>query len=263
MELANKLKRVTAAALIGGTMVAWASSAQAQSVSWTGYYLGGGVGSRWSDVDWSTESIYAPVAFPAPGYYTPLYGPNATLGSSGFRGTLFGGYNWQSGNMIWGVEADLGIANSKETLSGTPGVNYFGNTPGDRFSTELGLDGSFRLRGGVLVLPSLLAYATGGLALQQVTMTSSCGAQTTPTFCNFGIGLGQLSESTTATLIGWTLGGGLEAALNNHWTARAEYRFSDFGTYDHQFFSGNSQLQWTGGASISTQILNVGLSYKF
>lgn len=263
MKLANLAKHAGAAALIGVAAVAWVSSAQAQSPSWTGFYLGGAVGGRRAEADWSTQSIYAPIAIPAPGYYTPLSNPNAALNSNGFRGALFGGYNWQSGSWVWGVEADLGIANSKASMSGTPGVNYFGTASGDQLSAELGLDGSVRLRGGVLVLPSLLVYATGGLALQQATLKSSCGPQTTATFCNFGSGLGLLSESATNTMAGWTLGGGLEAALDNHWTARAEYRYSDFGTYDHHFFSENSQLQWTGGASISTQIWNVGLAYKF
>ena len=32
---------------------------------------------------------------------------------------------------------------------------------------------------------------------------------------------------------GWTIGGGIEAALNRNWSARVEYLYLDFGSANH------------------------------
>ena len=37
------------------------------------------------------------------------------------------------------------------------------------------------------------------------------------------------SGANSATRVGWTLGAGVEYAVNNHWSLRAEYRYTDFG----------------------------------
>ena len=34
------------------------------------------------------------------------------------------------------------------------------------------------------------------------------------------------------TRSGWTVGGGLEYAITNNWSVRAEYRYSDFGGFN-------------------------------
>ncbi len=47
-----------------------------------------------------------------------------------------------------------------------------------------------------------------------------------------GIGF---SEKTSKIRKGWTLGGGAELALDNHWTVRAEYFYTHFGKQDFNF----------------------------
>ena len=45
-----------------------------------------------------------------------------------------------------------------------------------------------------------------------------------------------LIQSQT-TRAGWTIGGGLEFAVTNNWSVRAEYRYSDFGTFNNNTFN--------------------------
>ena len=35
------------------------------------------------------------------------------------------------------------------------------------------------------------------------------------------------------TLVGWTIGGGIEAALTRNWLLRGEYRYADYGTQSY------------------------------
>ena len=60
---------------------------------------------------------------------------------------------------------------------------------------------------------------------------------------------------------GWTADGGIEAALSEHWTAKAEYLYLDLGRITHAMpdvFGGNDQFSTT----IRDPILGVGLNYK-
>ena len=95
--------------------------------------------------------------------------------------------------------------------------------------------------GGVLVNPGTLIYATGGAAWQQYRSASTCSpiVSTSPvgilSNCaptNYFTGtLGPSVISHDITKVGWTIGGGLETRIfSSNWTARAEYRYADFGT---------------------------------
>jgi len=44
------------------------------------------------------------------------------------------------------------------------------------------------------------------------------------------------SETASTTKIGWTVGGGLEDVLVGNWLAKIEFRYSDFGHFNHAFF---------------------------
>jgi opacity protein-like surface antigen len=46
------------------------------------------------------------------------------------------------------------------------------------------------------------------------------------------------SSGILQTRAGWTVGGGLEYAVTNNWSVRAEYRYSDFGRYTDFPFAG-------------------------
>jgi len=236
------------------------------SSSWTGFYLGLGVGSRATrtDATVTSESI------------GPLFQP-ADLGSIatgqpldgiGFRASPYVGYNWQfAPRWIAGLEGDVGFANQASARGAFPvplALVEVDPSGSDIFAVKATWDASLRGRLGFLVTPSTLAYATGGVAWQHYDVRSACdcssgGANLTPKV---------VSDSTTRA--GWTVGGGLETALWGNWLARAEYRYADFGTSSLTVaragtigvpgpFASNDNVD----ARLRTHTATFGLAYKF
>jgi outer membrane immunogenic protein len=75
-------------------------------------------------------------------------------------------------------------------------------------------------------------------------------------------------------VIGWTLGGGAEWALNRHWTLRAEYLYLNFGNvtanasvsdnvnvYPSNSATYTSNLATTG--NLTAHIARAGVNYRF
>src|SRR5437879_4896211 len=73
--------------------------------TWTGFYVGGNVGYSWgrsrTDVSFSNSATGAPIVPPA---------GSITNASANLNGAIGGGqigYNWQTNNVVWGLEADI------------------------------------------------------------------------------------------------------------------------------------------------------------
>lgn len=74
--------------------------------------------------------------------------------------------------------------------------------------------------------PSLLLYATGGLALGQTELSSSafCSTCTPPSFTQ-----PNTTNQITKTSAGWTVGAGAEWVFTPRWSLKAEYLYVDLG----------------------------------
>jgi outer membrane immunogenic protein len=225
-----------------------------QVATWTGFYVGGSLGARTSDVNWTSVSF-------TDGF--PIDGPGnaAGLGNSSARVGIYLGYNWQvSSLVVLGLEGDAAWANNDRTHGGFPGFSAIDTDPAtDSLRVKLGWDGSIRGRLGFLVTPNILIYGTGGAAWQQVTATSQCNEVSSGTsFCVPGLFTG----TTSTTRAGWTAGGGIEAMIMPHVALRGEYRFSDFGHFANTLPPApdtgiNSDVR------VRTNIATVGVAYKF
>jgi outer membrane immunogenic protein len=217
---------------------------------WTGFYTGGSIGGRWSDVDWQNVSFTAVGAGPIVGNNT------ASLDDISVRVGGYIGYNWKiAPAWLAGLEADIAWADNKKTITPIP-LGQAPTTAGPNFdSIKLGWDGSVRGRLGVLVSPTWLLYGTGGVAWQEIKANSTCipGGG----FCGTAV-----SGTTSTTKAGWTIGGGMETALPNNWLARAEYRYADFGHITNDI----PLAPVTGVHSVlnvKTQTALFGLAYKY
>jgi outer membrane immunogenic protein len=229
--------------------------------SWTGFYIGGSLGARFTDITWTTTAIGSPLGPP-----DPTTSPVSVFDSSSFRGGGYVGYNWQF-SPLWvaGIEGDLAWADNSKTLGGIPGTFGTGGEgvgPGaaalDSSQVKLGWDGSIRGRIGYLIMPTFLLYATGGAAWQHVDINASCnGSPTNDSWC-----VAVRNESASAVQTGWTVGGGIEAAIWGNWLARVEYRYADFGDINHTFFAGTVD-QVVTSVSLKTHTILGGLAYKF
>ena len=162
-------------------------------------------------------------------------GDLATYNPSGVIGGAHVGYNYQMGQFVAGLEGDV----NGSSYNGS-GISALGNS----YGTTENIDGSVRGRLG-MAWDRALVYATGGVAFGDFQNTYSSGGFT---------------DSPSTTRVGWTVGGGVEYAVDNNWSIRAEYRYTDFGYF--------SQYSPTAlGAAVSQHEIDnrvqVGFSYKF
>ncbi len=213
--------------LLGTTMIAGlliAGAAQAADMplkappraapyysDWTGFYVFGFGGYSWGRIspdDFSIEEVFG----------TGFHNPKPKGGVFGFGG----GYLWQYGAWVGGLEVDYGFSNEKETQT-VPfeleeGVFF-------RLHSKIDALGSARLRAGYLFTPNVLAYGTAGVAWGRSELSfSECGKS-----CE--------TISAKPNLFGWVAGGGLEYKLFEHVRIRGEYLHYDFGSTSYAFQS--------------------------
>lgn len=63
---------------------------------------------------------------------------------------------------------------------------------------------------------------------------------------------------------GWTLGGGVEYAMDDKWSIRIEYSHSDFGTKHYMNpHSGGSPTPGDAWAKLTDERVSLGLNYRF
>jgi outer membrane immunogenic protein len=230
-----------------------------QPQNWTGLYLGASGGMRYEQHKWTTNSTGG-AAITVPN--------NEDFNDTGARFGGFVGYNIQlTPKIVAGIEADFAWGKTKTSTSHTiPGTIAGGPVPlalglNDTSTFETGWDASLRGRIGALITPDTLVYLTGGMAWQQIKAQATCDA-TTSVVCFTQ----SHAETQKDTLTGWTFGGGIESVLAGAWTGRIEYRYAQYGDFNHLFFpmpgclcDGN--LDTT--ISLSTHTFVAGIAYKF
>jgi len=233
------------------------------AATWSGPYAGLGLGTHTTDVDGSVLSGTSNGA----NIIGCLGGcvSGVPFNGTAFRVSPYVGFNWQfAPNWVAGVEADFGWADRTVTRNGMlyPGggsLIYLTGRGDDAFSVRTTWDASVRGRLGLLVAPTVLLYATGGVAWQHVETTSTCGSVSCPAG---GFAPGVIAH--TRNPIGWTAGGGFETMLRGQWIARAEYRYADFGTLTHtdtRTIPGVVQVS-SYAVDLKTHTATLGLAYK-
>ena len=157
---------------------------------------------------------------------------------------MYLGYNWQVGNWVVGAEGDVAYGQGNNSIKGIPGAEnpvQLGSPGNDTVTIKDSWDASVRARGGFLITPNMLLYATAGASWIHLEASAFCGSVSPIGWCRGPAGptsnVGTTSTVST-TRIGWTAGGGIEAMLWSNWLARIEYRYSDYGTFGYTLFSG-------------------------
>jgi outer membrane immunogenic protein len=150
-----------------GAPAPYTTQPPAVAYTWSDPYVGANLGYQWASVG------------------------NLPNNPDGIAGGVQAGYNWQSGQLVLGGEADLQGSAAEETFAPYKFSNpWFGTVRG---------------RAG-FALNNILLYATAGLAYGGGRLTFA-----------------GLSEEQTH--VGWTGGGGIELGLTPNWSAKAEYLF--------------------------------------
>jgi outer membrane immunogenic protein len=120
------------------------------------------------------------------------------------------------------------------------------------FTTHIPVQGSVRGRLGY-AFDRILVYVTGGAEFADVQNT----------FSSRGI-IGAFpggTDSFSSVRTGWTLGGGVEYAIADNWSLRAEYRYTDFGRYFDYF--ANTYPGYFLGMHLTDNSVRAGFSCKF
>jgi outer membrane immunogenic protein len=187
----------------------------AVAYNWTGFYVG--INGGWG---WGTGSLSGPP-------------PTGDMDSSGglIGGTV--GYNWQNGQIVWGVEADIDWSGI-ETDSRRCGVGVRCSVNNDWLGTARGRVG--------LAMDRWMPYITGGVAFGDVS-ASVTGFQ-----------------GKSDTRAGWTLGAGVEYAIAAPWTAKLEYLYVDLGDFSCGRACGTSGPD---KVEFRSHIVRAGLNYRF
>jgi outer membrane immunogenic protein len=153
--------------------------------TWTGFYVGLNAGYAFGQSNWTSP-----------------------MGSSGWfdvNGPLAGGTiggNYQIGQIVVGAEGDLDWQNVKGTLVGG-NCTLPGAVAASCRSASTWV-GTFRARIG-FAMDRVLLYATGGGAVADIKASLNA------------------LPWASSTELGWSSGIGVEVAMTDNWTAKAEY----------------------------------------
>jgi len=187
-----------------------APAVQAQQIDWTGAYVGVNAGYAGGKAKASAE------------------GENILgVTGSGFVGGAQAGYNFQSGQMVYGVETDIQYSNVKAEI--------------DFVGTEVGAKqrwvGTTRARVGYTPVEKVMTYATGGVAYGKTKVYAG-------------------DDSISKTKVGWAAGAGAEYAVDSNVSLKTEYLYTDLGKVNVDVVEG-------GNVKFKTHTVRAGVNYKF
>ena len=183
-----------------------------RSAIWTGAYLGINGGGGWG----SSREVGG----------TKIDVDGGLIG-------VHGGFNYQTGMIVFGVEGDADWANG----SGTTALGG-----GATLQSDLSFLGSIRGRLG-LAVDRTLFYGTAGIAFNSLGLeVDQPGSMI------------KISQSNT----GWVAGGGVEFKLNPNVSARVEALHYDFG---HQQYNFGGTVP--GKFDLDQNVVRAGLTFHF
>ncbi|PIT69588.1 porin [Bartonella tribocorum] len=240
----------------------------APSFSWTGFYIGGQVGNFSGKVDvYDSETK------------KKITDKDSAFKPSGFMGGIYVGSNVDLGNgIILGVETDAvwadreesktssavigenGVADFKTELTTAKATEATGKHISDIKATDKRIEsssikekwsGATRVRIGFAAVDRIMPYVAGGIAYTQLQVVDTLKAVEAG---GAEIASAKLSDKSK-TMVGFTIGGGIDFAMTDNVLLRAEYRYSDYGK--KAFVKDGNKI------SYKTNDFRVGVAYKF
>lgn len=263
------MKRILLASVAALGLVGTASAADlavkapvvyAPLFTWTGCYLGANGG--WVGSDESYKTYYAGIApdvsAAASALTSNTYSPKDSAGTVGGQF----GCQFQAGSWVIGGEWDWNWSGLKEDNTfyyGDP-TGAFGVPFNQYTHKEMDWFSTVRARVG-LAWDRVLIYATGGLAYAGFDSYNYIKLQPGP------LTVPEYNGAYDENRFGWTVGGGLEWAFSNNWTAKAEFLYMDFGSFDYTSplytFGVADGRQFKTEVDAKEYVARVGINYLF
>jgi outer membrane immunogenic protein len=229
----------------------------AVAFNWSGFHVGGTVGWAWSAFDPHSSTVidgYLPAA-------EDVAAVNATgaqsLKAKAWSGGIGAGFNWQTGQVVVGLEADIQALRLAGTVTNSGGYPTGGNVT-YAFTTSANTNWLLTVRPRLgWAIDNWLVFATGGLAVSDVSATFLWG-DSSPAPGVF--------ESATFTTVkaGYVVGGGVETAIGPRWSIKAEYLYVRMSTAS----TSASPVQWPGqvfthNTELRASVARAGASFRF
>jgi outer membrane immunogenic protein len=240
-------------------LIAALPAAAQEDSPWSGWYVGGNVGADWGDS--STKATVAAgtgaIVIPTPDIN--LINATGDDGSNrtGFTGGIEGGFNYQTGSLLLGLETDFvalevsqrQTVNFQSTLPLNPPATYQLN---QRAKTSWMW--SLRPRIGYVAGP-LLIYGTGGIATSDIKVDFGLSDNRTPQ--------NVVTGDHSKTKVGWIAGLGAGYAISPNISVKGEWLYADFGSVSTSVTSDRNFVTLTSEAKVRSNILRVGADYRF
>jgi outer membrane immunogenic protein len=228
--------------------------------NWTGFYAGANVGYSWGISDPNVNFFDASAFI--------IASSDHSFNIDGVIGGGQAGFNWQTGNWVWGAEADIQGSGQRGTgnFNCAAACSVIGPVT-ETLNQKLDWFGTVRGRLGFTVTPTLLLYGTGGLAYGEIETD--------------GLISDPASFSLNTLKTGWAAGGGIEDRIVGNWTVKLEYLYMDLGDVSSNGLTATgiivpgvphngppivnhlSTSFTASGPGITDSIVRLGANYKF
>ena len=269
--------------------------ARAGDAHWSGFYIGGNAGYGFGSASNSLGIVDGALTKchfcdntigggPTIDHLIAQSAGSPELKPHGFSGGLQLGYNWQAANWVYGLEVEAGALHQRDnngnsfglignTALGPLGGGVCGTTGLEScigsYSTKVSADWLFSLRPRLgYSFDNTLVYGTAGVAVTRLKFEQTYGDNITYPLVAGSTGAGgSVYSSAQAWRAGWVLGGGIEQALHEHWSLKAEYlymRFAGVNAAGHLTDGFGSFADFSNSVNhFSSNLVRVGLNYKF
>lgn len=194
------------------------SSSSSSGYNWSGFSLGASFGYSWG----RSDTAFNPL--PSAATFVNLLPQSLRLPTHGVIGGLQAGWDHQHNYWVMGLAVDFSGSGMNGNTRTTPIIQNNG-TPfaaGSFLAAKESTKYLSTIRGriGVVADKRLLFYATGGVAMGRFIF----GAET-----NFlPGGTEDYLADISRIKVGWTVGGGIQYGIRDHWNMGWEYLYYDF-----------------------------------
>ncbi|MDX6805560.1 outer membrane protein [Terrihabitans rhizophilus] len=188
---------------------------------WSGFYLGVQGGYNWVEGELDGISVNG----------GDLGDPTFDIEDDGFNIGIYSGINRQWGNWVVGIDNSISYVDIDTEV--VPGL----------VDAEINAWSTTRGRVGY-AFGNFLVFAAGGLSLANVEVSSDV-----------------LGDDDSHLMVGYTVGGGVEAKFGGNWSARVEYLYTDFD--DERFSLSADGVTAAADVSFDMQTVRGGIAYHF
>ncbi|HEY2359230.1 MAG TPA: outer membrane beta-barrel protein [Phenylobacterium sp.] len=251
------LRLGAAVASFAAMAVAAPAMAQDQAAGpWTGFYVGGVAGGAWGDTRARASLTSGNGAIVInPQDAAALAATSNDKTKTGFVGGIEGGYNYQMGDWLFGVEGDwtfMDLKNSNDKTLVSPLLINPQITYSLRQNIKTDWMVSIRPRVGY-VWGQWMGYATAGIAFSELKYDATFSDNRSPT--------DTLTASSSSTKTGWAGGLGGAYAFTPNLSLKGEWLFADFGKVGSAVT--NNFVTITPDDAVKANMFRLGLDYKF